>query len=69
MFSQILIKNNGNNFMKIFPTIDIKDKKYVRLKKGDFDKKIDYEISPIVQAENSDKLRFKIIDNFISILI
>ena len=36
--------------MKIFPAIDIKDKKCVRLVKGDFDKKIEYEISPIEQA-------------------
>ena len=31
--------------MKIFPAIDIKDKKCVRLIKGDFDNKIDYQIS------------------------
>ena len=36
--------------MKIFPAIDIKDKKCVRLIKGDFDNKTDYEISPIEQA-------------------
>ena len=36
--------------MKIFPAIDIKDKKCVRLVKGDFDKKIEYELSPIEQA-------------------
>jgi len=36
--------------MKIFPAIDIKDKKCVRLIKGDFDNKIEYEISPIDQA-------------------
>ena len=36
--------------MKIFPAIDIKDKKCVRLVKGDFDKKTEYEISPIEQA-------------------
>ena len=36
--------------MKIFPAIDIKDKKCVRLIKGDFDKKTEYEISPIDQA-------------------
>jgi len=36
--------------MKIFPAIDIKDKKCVRLVKGDFDNKTDYEISPIDQA-------------------
>ena len=28
--------------MKIFPAIDIKDKKCVRLVKGDFDKKTEY---------------------------
>ena len=36
--------------MKIFPAIDIKDKKCVRLIKGNFDNKIEYEISPIEQA-------------------
>ena len=36
--------------MKIFPAIDIKDKKCVRLIKGDFDKKTVYEISPVEQA-------------------
>ena len=36
--------------MKIFPAIDIKDKKCVRLVKGDFDKKTEYEMSPIDQA-------------------
>jgi phosphoribosylformimino-5-aminoimidazole carboxamide ribotide isomerase len=36
--------------MKIFPAIDIKDKKCVRLVKGDFDNKTDYEISPVDQA-------------------
>ena len=37
--------------MKIFPAIDIKDKKCVRLVKGDFKKKTEYKISPIEQAE------------------
>ena len=37
--------------MKIFPAIDIKDKKCVRLVKGDFDNKTEYNISPIEQAE------------------
>ena len=37
--------------MKIFPAIDIKDKKCVRLVKGDFDNKTEYNISPINQAE------------------
>ena len=36
--------------MKIFPAIDIKDKKCVRLVKGDFDKRTEYELSPIEQA-------------------
>jgi len=36
--------------MKIFPAIDIKDKKCVRLVKGDFNNKIEYEISPVDQA-------------------
>ena len=36
--------------MKIFPAIDIKDKKCVRLVKGDFDNKTVYEMSPIDQA-------------------
>ena len=36
--------------MKIFPAIDIKDKKCVRLLKGDFDNKTEYDISPIEQA-------------------
>ena len=37
--------------MKIFPAIDIKDKKCVRLVKGEFDNKTEYEMSPIDQAE------------------
>ena len=36
--------------MKIFPAIDIKDKKCVRLIKGDFDNITEYEISPAEQA-------------------
>ena len=36
--------------MKIFPAIDIKDKKCVRLVKGDFKNKTEYEISPVDQA-------------------
>ena len=36
--------------MKIFPAIDIKDKKCVRLIKGDFKKKTEYDTSPIDQA-------------------
>jgi len=37
--------------MKIFPAIDIKDKKCVRLIKGDFENKTEYETSPIDQAK------------------
>ena len=36
--------------MKIFPAIDIKDKKCVRLVKGDFNNKTEYDMSPIDQA-------------------
>ena len=36
--------------MKIFPAIDIKDKKCVRLIKGDFKNKTVYEMSPVEQA-------------------
>ena len=36
--------------MKIFPAIDIKDKKCVRLIKGDFEKKTEYATSPVEQA-------------------
>ena len=36
--------------MKIFPAIDIKDKKCIRLIKGDFKNKTEYETSPIDQA-------------------
>ena len=37
--------------MKIFPAIDIKDKKCVRLIKGDFNNKTEYEMSPVEQAQ------------------
>ena len=36
--------------MKIFPALDIKDKKCVRLIKGDFDNKTEYKMSPVEQA-------------------
>ena len=36
--------------MKIFPAIDIKDKKCVRLVKGDFDNKTEYALPPVDQA-------------------
>ena len=45
--------------MKIFPAIDIKDKKCVRLVKGDFDKKTEYEISPVEQAQKFKDCGFK----------
>ena len=45
--------------MKIFPAIDIKDKKCVRLVKGDFDKKTEYEISPVEQASKYKDHGFK----------
>jgi phosphoribosylformimino-5-aminoimidazole carboxamide ribotide isomerase len=47
------------NLMKIFPAIDIKDKKCVRLIKGDFDKKTEYETSPIDQAGKYKDYGFK----------
>ncbi len=45
--------------MKIFPAIDIKDNKCVRLIKGNFDNKIEYEISPIDQATKYREYGFK----------
>ena len=45
--------------MKIFPAIDIKDQKCVRLVKGDFDKKTEYEMSPIEQAGKYKDYGFK----------
>ena len=36
--------------MKILPAIDIKDKKCVRLVKGDFENKTEYKMSPVDQA-------------------
>ena len=45
--------------MKIFPAIDIKDKKCVRLVKGDFENKTEYEMSPVEQAEKYKDLGFK----------
>ena len=38
--------------MKIFPAIDIKDKKCVRLIKGNFEHKKIYDVTPIEQAKN-----------------
>ena len=45
--------------MKIFPAIDIKDKKCVRLIKGDFENKTEYKISPIDQAGKFKEYGFK----------
>ena len=45
--------------MKIFPAIDIKDKRCVRLVKGDFDNKTEYELSPIEQAGKYKEHGFK----------
>ena len=45
--------------MKIFPAIDIKDKKCVRLIKGDFNSKTVYEVSPVEQAGKCKDYGFK----------
>ncbi len=45
--------------MKIFPAIDIKDKKCVRLVKGDFDNRTEYKLSPIDQAGKYKDCGFK----------
>ena len=45
--------------MKIFPAIDIKDKKCVRLIKGNFDNKTEYEVSPVEQAAKYKEYGFK----------
>jgi len=45
--------------MKIFPAIDIKDKKCVRLVKGDFDNKTEYQMSPVDQAAKYKDYGFK----------
>ena len=45
--------------MKIFPAIDIKDKKCVRLIKGDFENKTEYKVSPIDQAGKFKEYGFK----------
>ncbi len=45
--------------MKIFPAIDIKDKKCVRLVKGNFDKKTEYKMSPVEQAGKYKDYGFK----------
>ena len=45
--------------MKIFPAIDFKAKKCVRLVKGDFNNKTEYETSPIDQAGTYEDHGFK----------
>ena len=45
--------------MKIFPAIDIKEKKCVRLVKGDFNRKTEYNISPVEQAKKYKDSGFK----------
>ena len=45
--------------MKIFPAIDIKDRKCVRLVKGDFGNKTEYETSPVDQARKYSDHSFK----------
>ena len=45
--------------MKIFPAIDIKNKKCVRLIRGDFDNKTEYEILPVDQASKYKDHGFK----------
>ncbi len=45
--------------MKIFPAIDIKEKKCVRLLKGDFNKQTEYDISPVEQAKKYKENGFK----------
>jgi phosphoribosylformimino-5-aminoimidazole carboxamide ribotide isomerase len=45
--------------VKIFPAIDIKDKRCVRLIKGDFNNKTEYETSPINQASKYKDHGFK----------
>jgi len=45
--------------MKIFPAIDIKDKKCVRLVKGDFNNKTEYQMSPVDQAAKYKDYGFK----------
>jgi len=45
--------------VKIFPAIDIKDKKCVRLIKGEFDNKTEYDLSPVEQAKKYQDHGFK----------
>ena len=63
MTEYIIFKKQENyfthKFMKILPAIDIKDKKCVRLVKGDFGNKTEYEMSPVEQAEKYKDHGFK----------
>ena len=45
--------------MKIFPAIDIKDKKCVRLVRGEFNNKTEYDLSPVEQAKKYEDHGFK----------
>ena len=45
--------------MKIFPAIDIKDRKCVRLIKGNFDNKTEYKMLPVEQAKKYKDYGFK----------
>jgi len=45
--------------MKIFPAIDIKNKKCVRLVKGNFNNKVEYKMSPVEQASTYKDHGFK----------
>jgi len=45
--------------MKIFPAIDIKDKKCVRLVRGDFSDKTEYQMSPVAQSKKYKEHGFK----------
>ena len=51
--------DNFLNYNENFPAIDIKDKKCVRLIKGDFENKTEYETSPIEQAAKFKDYGFK----------
>ena len=53
--------------MIVFPAMDIKGGKCVRLLKGDFDKVTQYEKSPIAQATHFFNLGFKNLSHLILI--
>jgi len=46
--------------MKIFPAIDIKDKKCVRLIKGDFENKTEYETHQLIKPVSIKIMALKI---------